>query len=125
MSSTGFGFYTDAVKTVTIIESLGNFRSNPSRKDFFKGGDYRLSDGDLETYEIVDKFEGILVLTNIRKTDRDLLKTEYDLHRSFFYFPDVINDPTTYYEVKWVGGFGERPNQDEERYSFNIVLKQV
>ncbi len=125
MSATGFGFYTNAIKTITIIESLGIFKSKESRKDFFKGGDYRLSDGSLETYEIVDKFEGTLRLTNIRKADRDLLKIEYDLHRAFFFFPDVINDAAIYYEVKWVGEFEEDPNKEDERYSINIELKEV
>lgn len=125
MSSTGFGFYTDALKTITIIESKGVFASQENRKDLFHGGNYNLSDGTLETYEIYNKFGATLQLQNVKQDVRDALLVEYELHRAFYFFPDVVNKPTEYHQVKWTGPYNEVPNKNEERYSISIPLKEV
>ena len=47
-----FGFYEDSNRISTIIEST-SFKSKENRKDWKRGGNYRLIDGTLE-----DFFEG-------------------------------------------------------------------
>jgi len=120
-----FGFYEDAAKATTIIESGLNFLTTSRRKDWRLGGDYRLTNGTLITFSEVDKYEEILTLKNVSKTDRNTLKTEYNLHREFYYYPDVINRATEYYKVKWVGAWNEDWNKRIQLYTIVISLKEV
>ena len=120
-----FGFYVDAAKVTTIIISGGNFLSTATRKDYQKGGYYRLTDGTLETWNEHTKYEEVLSLSEISETDKDTLETEYDLHRSFYYYPDVANRATEYYQVKWTGVFNAVYNKRTKLYSLKIILKEV
>ena len=58
MSARYFGFYNNSDKTITIIEST-TFISKPKRKDYYKGGSYRIeATNTLETWRIrPDKYE--------------------------------------------------------------------
>lgn len=126
MAARYFGFYEDSVKTVKIIEST-TFLSKPKRKDFYRGGNYRLeADNTLETWRIgTDKYEERLRLAKVLKADKDLLQTEYDLHRTFYYFPDLKNDASIYYAVKWVGAFDATPMNKANLFNMTISLKEV
>lgn len=120
-----FGFYVDAAKVTTIIVSGGNFLSTSTRKDYHKGSHYRLTDGTLESWSEHTKYEVVLSLSEVSETDIDTLETEYDLHRSFYFYPDVANRDAEYYEVKWVGVFNAVYNKRTKLYSLSINLKEV
>ena len=120
-----FGFYVDAAKVTTIIISGGNFFSTSTRKDYHKGGFYRLTDGTGESWSEHTKYEVVLSLSEVSETDIDKLETEYDLHRSFYFYPGVLNRATEYYQVKWVGVFNAVYNKRTELYSLSINLRQV
>ena len=120
-----FGFYEDSGKVTTIIESGGNFLSIADRKDDYLGGDFRLLNGDLVTFTVYSKFEEVLKLSNVSESDRNTLKTEYDLHRNFYYYPDLINRASEYYEVQWTGNYVESYDKRTNFYSITIQLKEV
>ena len=120
-----FGFYEDASKVSTIITSQSAILTASKRNDDLKETSYRLTDGTLETSFIYNKYSETLTLKNVTETDRNTLKTEYDLHRTFYYYPDVTNRSTEYYAVKWVGKYNESWNKKLQLYTIVIVLKEV
>ena len=120
-----FGFYEDAAKIATIIVSGGNFATTAKRKDWRLGGYFRLTDGTLITFSEIDKYEEILTLNEVSEDDKTTLKTEYDKHQSFFYYPDVENRAAEVYEVKWVGTWNEVYNKRTKLYMIIINLKEV
>jgi len=99
--------------------------SKEQRKDAFKGGDFRVTNGDLKTVEYYDKYEGRINISSITEADRATLETEYNLHRAFYFFPDINNYPTTYFQVKWTGKWAYNPDKFKSRYSLVINLKEV
>ena len=123
--SSGIGFYADAIKTTTIIESKGVFKTRTPRRDDYRGGSVRLSNGDLKTYEVFDKFETVIRCSGITQATYDSLRVEYLLHREFSYFPDVVNQPARSYQVRWTGRFDDDYDKELERYSLNITLREV
>lgn len=125
MSARYFGFYEDTAKDSLIIASTA-FVSAPKRNDFHHGSNYRLQDNTLEIWSRGDdKYEENLSLTKVSLSDLTTLKTEYDLHRAFYYFPDLANDASTYYEVRWVGAFNATPIKRTDLVNITIQLKEV
>jgi len=124
--SYGIGLYEDAAKVTTIITSEGVFHTAVSRTDYYQRGTYRLTNDTLESWTRESgKYEATIKCTGLREGDRDTLKTEYDENRAFFFFPDVVNEPAVYYEVRWVGKYAESYNQKDGRYSLSINVKEV
>lgn len=124
MAQSYFGFYSDTAKTEVIFEGT-NVLTKSSRKDYLDGDDYRLADGTLVTWEKVAKYEEKLTCYLVSETDRNTLKDEYDEHEAFYYYPDVINRSTEYYQVKWTGRYIETFDKKTKRYTITIELKEI
>ena len=119
-----FAFYEDAAK-VSLIINAEHIVTRETRKDLFKGGSFRVTNGDLKAFEFYDKYKGKLSLSSIRAADLVLLQAEYDEHRNFFFFPDINNAATTYFEVRWLGQWNYKPDKFTGRYTLTINLKAV
>ncbi|MFW6135106.1 MAG: hypothetical protein ACOC5R_05975 [Elusimicrobiota bacterium] len=118
------GLYEDSGKTTEIVTS-DSFESKDNAQMTNMGGDYRTTDGTLEVWNRYEKYETKLKLKNLSLSDKDTLMAKFSDHEVMYYFPDLKNDSSTYFEVRWVGHPKVKQDKKTGLYSMQLELKQT